>query len=172
MLGCGGDTPSAAPTATPFPQPTGSLAVSTQWLNKIHIGDSYEQVRQAVGKEPRLVSADTLFYDIDDFPDCGCANRLHLTFTGDIDAQGENRDLVVKEISIGAVAVNEHASGEGKKEAMYDHAAALEDYLVELYGQHKMCIRDRFTSSFSIGGPNEIIHYCGSGKRLHSLYGA
>ena len=156
MLGCGGDTPtdtpSAAPTATPFPQPTGSLAVCTQWLNKIHIGDSYEQVRQAVGKEPRLVSAGTLFYDIDSFADCGCDNKLTVTFNENIEADGENKELMVERLSLSTVIVNEHVSGEGKIDAMDDHMAEWEDYLVELYGQNTSIDNTEYTVTLTWEG--------------------
>ena len=140
ILGCGGDTPtdtpSAAPTATPFPQPTGSLAVCTQWLNKIHIGDSYEQVRQAVGKEPYLVSTDTAFYKWDESSSCNCKNDLTISFNDEIDTQGENEQLVVKSFSIGTVIVAEHTAGEGKVATADEHMGAWENYLMELYGQH------------------------------------
>ena len=156
ILGCGGDTPtdtpSAAPTATPFPQPTGSLAVCTQWLNKIHLGDSYEQVRQAVGKEPRLVSAGTLFYDIDSFADCGCDNKLTVTFNENIEADGENKELTVERILLSTVIVNEHVSGEGKVDAMDAHMAEWEDYLVELYGQHTSIKGGEYTATLTWEG--------------------
>lgn len=145
-------TPSAAPTATPFPQPTGSLAVCTQWLNKIHIGDSYEQVRQAVGKEPRLVSAGTLFYDIDSFADYGCDNKWTVTFNKNIEADGENKELAVERILLSTVVANNHVNGAGKASAADDHMAEWEDYLVELYGQHTSIDNTEYTVTLTWEG--------------------
>ena len=140
ILGCGGDTPtdtpSAAPTATPFPQPTGSLAVCTQWLNKIHIGDSYEQVRQAVGKEPEHIASNMLIYVVDSFGDCNCENKLGVVFNSNIDPKGKNEGLVVENFSIQTNIVNKHANSEGKVETVDEHMGAWENYLMELYGQH------------------------------------